>query len=101
MRSFPADQVPFQEGCYNAIMDESDPVRALIEYMAEGLADRPEAISVDVVPRVEGTLYRLSADPNDRAKIVGKQNVTARSMRIILSAIGSKLNRKLSLEISE
>ena len=54
-----------------------------------------------VVPGAEGTLYRLAAAPKDIAKIIGKRNHTARSIRIILSAIASKLKRKVSLEISE
>jgi uncharacterized protein len=82
-------------------MDESDPLRALIEYMARGLADEPEAVKVVVVPGAEGTLYRLEVAPRDTAKIIEKQNHTDRSIRIILSAIASKLKRKVSFEISE
>jgi predicted RNA-binding protein YlqC (UPF0109 family) len=67
-------------------MDESDLVRALIEYMARGLADEPKAVTVVVVSGAEGTLYRLAAAPKDIGKIIGKQNCTARSIRIILSA---------------
>lgn len=82
-------------------MDELDPVRALIEYMAKGLADEPELVSVVMIPREECTLFRLAAAPRDIVKMVGKRNRTVHSMRIILSAIGTKLNRKVSLEILE
>jgi uncharacterized protein len=82
-------------------MDESDPVRALIEYMAKGLVDGPELVTVVVIAREEGTFYRLTTAPKDIVEIVGKQNHAVRSMRLILSAIGTKLNRKVSLEISE
>jgi len=55
---------------------------------------------VVVVPGEKGTLYPLAAAPKDIARIIGKQNHTARSIRIILSAIAAKLKRKVSLEIS-
>jgi predicted RNA-binding protein YlqC (UPF0109 family) len=82
-------------------MEEFDPVRELVEFMAKGLVDEPELVTVVVVPRDGGTLYRLNVAPKDIVKITGKQNHTVRSMRLILSAIGAKLNRKVSLELSE
>ena len=82
-------------------MNEFDPVRALIEYMAKNLADEPELVTVVMIPREEHTLYRLAATPKDIVKIFGKGNHTVRSMRIILTAIGTKLNRNVSLEINQ
>jgi predicted RNA-binding protein YlqC (UPF0109 family) len=76
-------------------MDDSDPVRTSIEYMVKGLVDEPELVNAVVVPREEGALYRLTMAPKDIVKIVGKQNQTVRSMRLILSAVGTKLNRKV------
>jgi predicted RNA-binding protein YlqC (UPF0109 family) len=48
-----------------------------------------------------GSIYRLVAVPNDVDRILGKHNHTVPSMRIILSAIGAKLNREVSLGIGE
>lgn len=80
-------------------MDESDPVGAIIEYLAKRLADEPELVTVVAIPKEEGTLYRLTAAPKDIVKMVGKRNRTIRSMRVILSAVGAKLNRKVWSEI--
>jgi hypothetical protein len=82
-------------------MDEPDQIRTLIEYMGKNLADEPEAVTVVLVSREDGLIYRLLVAPNDVEKIIGKHRHTVRSMRIILSAIGTKLQRKVSLEISE
>jgi predicted RNA-binding protein YlqC (UPF0109 family) len=67
----------------------------------QGLADEPEVVTVVLVSGDGGSIYRLVVAPNDVDRIVGKNNHTVRSMRVILSAIGAKLNRKVSLEIGE
>lgn len=82
-------------------MEGPDPIQALIEYMGKGLANDPEAVTVVVVSGEAGSIYRLMVAPDDLVRIVGKHNRTVRSMRIILSAIGTKLKHKLSLEIGE
>ena len=39
--------------------------------------------------------------PEDIGKVIGKQGRTARSIRTLLLAVGTKLNRRFSLEIVE
>jgi predicted RNA-binding protein YlqC (UPF0109 family) len=82
-------------------MNGFDQVRDLIEYMVRGVVDQPAAIIVDVIQRKDGVVYRLAVAPEDIDKVIGERGCTARSIRVILSAVGVKVNRDVSLEITE
>lgn len=69
----------------------------LIKNIARSLVDRPEDVSVTR----NGDLVELRVAPADVAMVIGRQGRTARSLRTILSAAGTKQNRRLSLEIKE
>jgi hypothetical protein len=43
----------------------------------------------------------LKVASEDIGKVIGKQGRTARSIRTLLLAVGTKLNRRFSLEIVE
>jgi predicted RNA-binding protein YlqC (UPF0109 family) len=82
-------------------MDGLEQVGTAIEYMIRGLVEQPEAAAVDVIPYDDGALYRVAVAPTDRVRVIGIRGVTVRSLRIVVRAMGEKLNLKLSLEISE
>jgi len=72
----------------------------LIENVAKALVDAPDEV---VVTSKEGetTIIELKVAPGDLGKVIGKQGRTARSIRTILGAAGSKVNRRFQLEILE
>jgi predicted RNA-binding protein YlqC (UPF0109 family) len=73
----------------------------LIEQMVKALVDTPEDV---VVAKVEGertTVFELRVATSDLGKVIGKQGKTARAMRTILSAAGTKLGKRCVLEILE
>ncbi|MBL7031946.1 MAG: KH domain-containing protein [Nitrospira sp.] len=76
-------------------------MKALIEQMAKSLVDNPEAVAVAEVEGERTTVYELRVDTSDLGKVIGKQGKTARSMRTILSAAGTKLGKRCVLEIIE
>jgi predicted RNA-binding protein YlqC (UPF0109 family) len=82
-------------------MDELNQLSAAMEYMVRGLVDHPEAVKISMIPYDGGALYRIVVDPADHARVVGQRGVTLRSLRVVLRALGEKLNQKLSLEIDE
>jgi predicted RNA-binding protein YlqC (UPF0109 family) len=82
-------------------MDGLDQVCTVIEYVVRGLVDQPEAVKVNVIPHDGGALYRVTVDPADRIKVIGIRGVTIRSLRLVLGAMGEKLNQRLSLEVAE
>jgi len=69
----------------------------LIENIARALVDTPDKVSVTRT----GDQIELRVAPADIGTVIGRQGRTARSLRTILAAAGSKQNRRLSLEIIE
>ncbi len=76
-------------------------MRELIVDMAKSLVDKPDAVVVAEVDGERTTVYELRVDTTDLGKVIGKQGKTARAMRTILSAAGTKLGKRCVLEILE
>ena len=76
-------------------------LRDLVDYLARGLVDRPEEVKVDEVSEPDALVFELQVAEEDLGKVIGKQGRTARSIRTLLGAVGTKLNRRFSLEILE
>ena len=76
-------------------------MKELVEAMAKALVDRPEEVSVKEVDGEKTTVFELRVATSDLGKVIGKQGKTARSMRTILGAAGSKIGKRCVLEILE
>lgn len=76
-------------------------MKELIEYIAKSLVDKPEDVSVKETEGERTTILELRVSPDDLGKVIGKQGRTARSMRTILNAAGTKLGKRCMLEILE
>lgn len=76
-------------------------MRELIEYIAKSLVDRPEDVSVKETQGEKTTIVELRVAQEDLGKVIGKQGRTARAMRTILNAAGTKMGKRCVLEILE
>jgi uncharacterized protein len=76
-------------------------MKALIEAMAKALVDRPEEVKVSEIEGEKTTVYELRVSQSDLGKVIGKQGKTARAMRTILGAAGTKIGKRCVLEILE
>lgn len=76
-------------------------MKNLVEMMAKALVDKPEDVSVAEVDGEKTTVFELRVATNDLGKVIGKQGKTARAMRTILSAGGTKVGKRCVLEILE
>lgn len=76
-------------------------MKSLIEEIAKALVDKPEEVAVGEVSGERTTVFELRVATSDLGKVIGKQGKTARSMRTILSAVGTKLGKRCVLEILE
>jgi len=76
-------------------------MKELVEEIARALVDVPDDVAVREIKGEGSTVYELKVAPDDVGKVIGKQGRTARSIRTLLSAMGTKLNRRFSLEILE
>ncbi len=76
-------------------------MRELIEYIAKSLVDRPENVVVKETEGEKTTIIELRVAQEDLGKVIGKQGRTARAMRTILNAAGTKIGKRCVLEILE
>ncbi len=76
-------------------------MKELVEQMARALVDSPEEVSVKEVDGERTTVFELRVASGDLGKVIGKQGKTARAMRTILGAAGTKIGKRCVLEILE
>lgn len=76
-------------------------MKSLVEEIAKSLVDRPDQVSVAEVDGERTAVFELRVDKSDIGKVIGKQGNTARAIRTILSAAGTKLGKRCVLEILE
>jgi predicted RNA-binding protein YlqC (UPF0109 family) len=76
-------------------------MKDLIENIAKALVDQPGDVAVSEVEGERTTVYELRVAPSDLGKVIGKQGKTARAMRTLLSAAGTKIGKRCVLEILE
>ncbi len=76
-------------------------MKQLVETMAKALVDKPEDVNVSEVEGERTTVFELRVAQTDLGKVIGKQGKTARAMRTILSASGTKIGKRCVLEILE
>jgi predicted RNA-binding protein YlqC (UPF0109 family) len=74
-------------------------MKELVELMAKALVDKPEEVVVAEVHGEKTAIFELRVAASDIGKVIGKQGNTARAMRTILSAAGTKLDKRCVLEI--
>lgn len=78
-----------------------DDLRELMYVIATALVDSPDDVKVVEVVGEKTTVIELSVAKEDLGKVIGKQGRTAKSLRTILTAASTKLNRRSVLEIIE
>ena len=76
-------------------------MKTLVEQIAKSLVDNQDEVSVAEVDGERTSVFELSVAKNDIGKVIGKQGNTARAIRTILSAAGTKLGKRFVLEILE
>jgi len=76
-------------------------MRTLVEQIARALVDEPDQVSVREVDNEQASVLELRVAGPDLGKVIGRQGRTARSIRTILGAASTKLNKRFTLEILE
>jgi uncharacterized protein len=74
-------------------------MQALVEYMARGVVEQPDAVSVTAVEGQASIVYELRVAPDDMGKIIGKDGRVAKAMRTLLKVTAAKERKRAILEI--
>jgi predicted RNA-binding protein YlqC (UPF0109 family) len=76
-------------------------MKEFIEYIAKNLVDDPNSVKVDEMSEENKVVLKLHVAKTDLGKVIGKQGKTAKSMRVLLTAVAAKHNMSGQLEIDE
>jgi predicted RNA-binding protein YlqC (UPF0109 family) len=76
-------------------------MKELVEMLAKHLVNHPESVEVKETQGDTASVIELRVAVEDLGRIIGKQGRTAKSIRTLVNAAASRLNRKVVLEIIE
>lgn len=74
-------------------------MKDVLEYVARHLVDDPDAVEVTAVEGERSVILQLKVAPEDMGKVIGKKGRTARSLRSLLQAAGSRQGITTVVEI--
>lgn len=74
-------------------------MKDLVEYVVRSLVDSPDQVIVDEIDEGRATRYELRVAQDDLGQVIGRQGRTARAIRTLLDAAGSKDRRRFFLDI--
>ena len=74
---------------------------AFVEYVVKQLVENQEAVQVERTVDEMGVLIKLTVDPKDMGRVIGKEGRTAKSIRTLLRVLGAKNNARVNLKIME
>ena len=73
----------------------------LLEYLARGLVDEPDAVRVEEAEEDGALVLRLHVAPDDVGKVIGRGGRIARALRTVVRAAATRSDRRVLVEIAE
>ncbi len=78
----------------------TDVMRDLLEYLAQGLVDHPEEVTVEQFEEDDGTLVlELCVADEDYGQVIGRGGRTAHALRTVLKAAAVNERRRVLVDI--
>jgi predicted RNA-binding protein YlqC (UPF0109 family) len=74
-------------------------MKEVLDYIARNLVDDPEAVQIEVIESGESVMLRLTVAAEDMGKIIGRRGRTARAIRDVVRAAGTKAGVNAMVEI--
>jgi uncharacterized protein len=74
-------------------------VRELLEYLARGLVEQPDAVHVNEVEEDGATVLELSVADDDYGNVIGRGGRTASALRAVIKSAGTKRGRRVFVDI--
>jgi len=73
----------------------------LIRYVADSLAESPEAVRIEKNEENGDLAFTLLVDSDDLGRMIGRHGKTAEALRTLLSAAGQRHEKRVFLRIRE
>ena len=82
-------------------VEQSSPLRAVVEVVVKTLVDHPEAVKVTESVRRGMTVVELQTAPGDMGKIIGRQGRTAAAIRTLVALTAERHGVRAQLDIRD
>lgn len=82
-------------------MAQTEADQTFVEYVVKAIVDYPDDVSTERTVDERGVLIKLSVNPEDMGKVIGKDGRTAVAIRKLLHVLGAKFNARVNLKIVE
>lgn len=76
-------------------------LKELVEFLAKSLVENAERVTVTETSQGDTVVYKISVDPEDVGKVIGRQGRIAKSIRSVVSAAAYRQNKHVVVDISE
>ena len=73
----------------------------VLEYIVKEIVEHPDAVEVTSQERERSVQLQLRVDPEDMGKVIGKGGRTARALRTVMKAAGTRAGISTMVEIVE
>jgi predicted RNA-binding protein YlqC (UPF0109 family) len=81
-------------------MPAEDSMSEMLEHLAQGLVDQPDAVSVERFEGDDGTIVlELCVADDDYGKVIGRGGRTAQALRHVVKAAAVSQNRRVVVDI--
>jgi uncharacterized protein len=78
----------------------SEVMRELLEYLAQGLVDNPDEVSVEQFEEDDGTVVlELCVGDEDYGQVIGRRGHTAHALRTVVKAAAVNEKRRVLVDI--
>ncbi|MED3660373.1 KH domain-containing protein [Ureibacillus sp. FSL K6-8385] len=74
-------------------------MQKLIEAIVKPLVDYPEDVRVEIDENTSRIVYKLSVNPADRGKVIGKHGRVAKAIRTIVNSASGHHKKKTFVDI--
>jgi predicted RNA-binding protein YlqC (UPF0109 family) len=74
-------------------------MKELVEYVARGLVEQPDAVTVTEVDQGNLIIYELEVAPEDMGKIIGRQGRVINALRSIVKAAAVRRGVRVNVEV--
>lgn len=76
-------------------------MKALVEYVAKSLAERPEAVQVREIRQKDRIVLELHVAKEDMGRIIGRNGRVANALRTLLRVVAEREGYPVTLDVVE
>lgn len=73
-------------------------MREVLQTIIESLVENKEQIQINQIDGEKNTVFEVKVAPTDMGRVIGKEGRIAKSIRTIFKAVGSKEQKKVTIE---